>query len=124
MPGIADSRIEQIGLSQSILRKAELNERSVALRQQWIIENTDNPDKQVDTADMNDWVDAQLIEQGVNDIFPEVTTTTEAGLNQVMADLASGNIAPDTLILADGQYKLAREVFSDEEMMTLMGGGN
>tara|TARA_R110002153_G_scaffold24259_5_gene77628 strand:- start:2335 stop:5397 length:3063 start_codon:yes stop_codon:yes gene_type:complete len=124
MPGIADSRIEQIGLSQSILRNAELNERSVALRQQWIIENTDNPDKQVDTADMNDWVDAQLIEQGVNDIFPEVTTTTEAGLNQVMADLASGNIAPDTLILADGQYKLAREVFSDEEMMTLMGGGN
>ena len=97
MPRVGDSVIKQLGLAQRIVRQYQMQERAAQLEQEYMLENADDPNKQLDMAARAEYVQQGIEEMGMN-VFPEVNLASENGREQLLKDLNSGNITPETVV--------------------------
>jgi len=97
MPQGSDSAIKQLGMAQRIVRSFELQNKAMELEQQWMLENANDPTKQLNETAKTKFVEDGIAALGIN-IFPTVDMSSENWVEQMGADWDSGNLTRETVV--------------------------
>jgi hypothetical protein len=97
LPQTADNALKQAGLAQRIIREAELNNRYVALRQDWLLRNDGDPVMQMDVTEREKWIKSEIDSMGL-DLLPVIDLTSDDYADKLRTSRHSGNIEDNTVI--------------------------